>query len=246
VGEGRVAAKQALVVAGIDVSNRVFEAVDSEIIVLWHCNDGQPVQPGELLATVTGTVRSLLKAERTVLNFLQRLCGVATLTRAFVDAVAGTGAQIVDTRKTTPGWRTLEKAAVRSGGGANHRLSLGSGVLIKDNHIDAGNGIQGALERARAFAPHGLAIEVEVRSLDELDQAIAGQADIVLLDNMDVATLRVAAARAREAGVTSEASGGVNLATVRGIAETGVDLISVGALTHSSPSVDIHMKVRRT
>ncbi|HIA02998.1 MAG TPA: carboxylating nicotinate-nucleotide diphosphorylase [Myxococcales bacterium] len=245
MGHGRIAAKQTLVLAGIDVANRVFDAVDPEITLRWECEDGDNADAGQLLAEVHGNVRSLLKAERTVLNFLQRLAGVATMTRAYVDAVAGTNAQIVDTRKTTPGWRTLEKAAVRAGGGANHRMSLGSGILIKDNHIDAGGGIAGAVTGARGFAPHGLAVEVEVRNLDELNQAIEAGADIALLDNMNLETLKLAAARAREAGLLSEASGGVTLATVRAIAECGVDLISVGALTHSSPSVDIHMKVRR-
>jgi nicotinate-nucleotide pyrophosphorylase (carboxylating) len=245
LGLGRIAAKQALVLAGVDVVNHVFEAVDPELSVQWQSQDGNQAEAGQVLAEVKGSVRSLLKAERIVLNFLQRLAGIATMTRAFVNAVAGTDTKIVDTRKTTPGWRTLEKAAVRAGGGANHRMSLGSGILIKDNHIDAGGGIKSAVQGVRAFAPHGLAVEIEVRDLDELAQAIAAGADIVLLDNMDLVTLAQAAGRARDAGVVSEASGGVTLATVRSIAECGVDLISVGALTHSSPSVDIHMKVKQ-
>ena len=175
---------------------------------------------------------------------MQRLSGTATFTRRFVDAVEGTNARVVDTRKTTPGWRTLEKAAVLAGGGHNHRYSLGSGVLIKDNHIDAGSGIAAAIQSARALAPHGLAVEIEVRNVDELRQAIDAGADIVLLDNMSLEMLRESVELARAAGVTTEASGGVNLSTVRAIADTGVDLISAGALTHSAPSVDIHMKVR--
>jgi len=242
-GVGKLRAKQELVVAGVDVAMRVFRAVDSELRVDWQVSSGQRVSAGTMLAFVHGRVCSLLRAERTVLNFMQRLCGTATTTAAFMAAVEGTGAQVVDTRKTTPGWRVLEKEAVRDGGGRNHRLSLGSGILIKDNHIDAGGGVAETVRRVRAYAPHGLAVEIEVRSLEELEQALAVGVDIVLLDNMSLSTLRDAVRRAKSAEVRSEASGGVSLKTVRDIAETGVDFISVGALTHSSPSMDIHMKV---
>jgi len=244
-GVGRIAAKQALVVAGIDVACRVFNQVDPTITLEWQAADGSQVVPGQVIGIARGPVVTLLEAERTVLNFMQRLCGVATLTRAFADAVEGTGARVVDTRKTTPGWRTLEKAAVVAGGGFNHRFSLGSGVLIKDNHVDAGHGITGAIERARAAAPHGFKIEIEVRNENELAQAIEGGADIALLDNMSLEELTRCASLAREHGVMTEASGGVTLETVRAIAETGVDVISSGALTHSAPSVDIHMKVKK-
>lgn len=246
VGEGRIAAKSPLVLAGVDVATRVFHAVDPSVELSWSCADGDTIASRQVVGVARGSVRSLLAAERTALNFLQRLSGTATLTRAFVHAVAGTGARIVDTRKTTPGWRTLEKAAVLAGGGGNHRFSLGSGVLIKDNHVDAGGGVGPAVRRARERAPHSLLVEVEVRTLAELDEALAARADMVLLDNMDTDTMREAVRRARAAGVRTEASGGVTLATVVGIAECGVDLISVGALTHSAPAADLHMKVRLT
>ena len=242
-GVGRIAAKATLVVAGIALAQRVFERVDPAIQVAWDVADGEAVAAGAVLGMARGPIRSLLAAERAALNFLQHLCGVATLTRRYVDAVAGTQARIVDTRKTTPGWRVPEKAAVRAGGGDNHRLSLGAGVLIKDNHVDAGAGVAGAVQRARAHAPHSLRVEVEVRDLVEVDAALAAGADIVLLDNMALDVMREAARRARLAGALSEASGGVTLETVRGVAEAGVDLISVGALTHSAPAVDIHMKL---
>jgi nicotinate-nucleotide pyrophosphorylase (carboxylating) len=182
--------------------------------------------------------------ERTVLNFLQRLCGVATMTRAFVQQVSGSNAAIVDTRKTTPGWRTLEKKAVTAGGGTNHRFCLGTGILIKDNHVDAGGGVVAVVQKARAGAPAGMLVQVEVRTLAELDSAIEAHADMVLLDNMTNAMMAEAVVRARAAGIVTEASGGVTLDSVRGIAQTGVDRISIGALTHSAPSVDISMKVK--
>ncbi len=244
VGEGRIAAKQTLVVAGVDVSERVFAAVDSAIELEWEAGDGDTVTAGQTIAMARGSVRSLLKAERTVLNFMQRLSGVATLSRRFADAVAGTDARVVDTRKTTPGWRVLQKRAVVAGGCHNHRASLGAGVLIKDNHVDAGGGVEAAIARVKDHAPHSLRVEIEVRTPFELEEAIKAGADVVLLDNMDLATLALCAKRARAAGVISEASGGVTLETVRQVAETGVDLISAGALTHSALSVDINMKVR--
>ena len=243
-GVGAIKAKEDLVFFGRDVSERVFRSVDSALTVTWLKTDGDAVSRGEVVATVTGSVATALMAERTVLNFVQRLSGVATLSRRFVEAVAGTGAQVVDTRKTTPGWRTLEKAAVAAGGARNHRFSLGSGVLIKDNHVDAGGGVAATIEAVRATAPHGLRIEVEVRTLDELRQAIDARADVVLLDNMSLATLKAAVEEAHAAQIITEASGGVTLQTVRAIAETGVQYISVGALTHSAPSVDLNFKVK--
>ena len=188
---------------------------------------------------VRGPAAPILEAERTALNFVQRLAGVATLAARFADAVAGTGARVVDTRKTTPGFRVLEKAAVRAGGCGNHRFDLGSGVLIKDNHVIACGGVGAAVERARARAPHPLRIEVEVDSIDQLREALAARAEVVLLDNMTPEAVREAARLAHDAGVLVEVSGGITLATVRGYAEAGADLISAGALTHSAPAADV-------
>jgi nicotinate-nucleotide pyrophosphorylase (carboxylating) len=200
--------------------------------------DGEPVAAGEILARIEGNARAVLAAERVALNLLCRLSGVATLTAAYVAEVAGTGARIVDTRKTTPGLRALEKYAVRCGGGGNHRFGLDDAVLIKDNHVAACGGVGEAVRRARLAVGHTVKIEVEIDRLDQLGEALAEHPDIVMLDNFALADLR----RAVEivAGrVPLEASGGVNLATVRAIAETGVDLISVGALTHSAPILDV-------
>ncbi|MFT5429954.1 MAG: nicotinate-nucleotide pyrophosphorylase (carboxylating) [Myxococcota bacterium] len=244
LGMGKVAAKASFTIAGLDVATRVFAAVDPALVVTWNVVDGARVAKGDVVGTATGPTRSLLMAERTVLNFLQRLSGIATATRQFTDAVAGTRARIVCTRKTTPGWRVLEKAAVRAGGGHNHRFSLGSGVLIKDNHVDSGGGVAQAIAAARRYAPHSLRIEIEVRTAAELQQAVDAGADVVLLDNMDRDTLRDSVAKARLAGVMSEASGGVTLERVRAVADAGVDLISIGALTHSAVAMDINMKVR--
>ncbi len=243
LGEGHLAAKQALVLAGVDVATRVFAAVDPAIAVTWHASDGDAVLPKMRVATARGPLRSLLMAERTTLNFLQRLSGIATLTRAYVDAVAGTHASVVDTRKTTPGLRVLEKEAVRAGGGHNHRASLGAGVLIKDNHVDCSGGdLAETVRRARAGAAHSLIIEVEVRTLAEVDLALGSRADMLLLDNMSLDVMAEAVRRATNAGVRTEASGGVRLDTIAAIARTGVDLISVGALTHSAVAVDLHLK----
>ena len=207
-------------------------------------DDGELVPPEAVLAAVVGPAGLLLLGERVALNFLMRLSGIATWTKAFVDAVSPHKALIVDTRKTTPGWRALEKYAVRVGGGANHRFGLFDGILIKDNHITAAGGIGAAVRLARQGAPHTLKIEVEVPDLAGLEEAIAAGADIVLLDNMDEATLTRAVEKA--AGrVILEASGGMSLDRVGRVAATGVDLISVGALTHSASSVDINMKIIR-
>jgi nicotinate-nucleotide pyrophosphorylase (carboxylating) len=194
------------------------------------------------VATVEGATRSLLSAERTALNFLQRLSGVATLTRRFVDLAAGTRALICDTRKTAPGWRALDKLAVRAGGGANHRADLASGILIKDNHVIAAGSVRAAVERARRHAPHSLRIEVEVTRLDQIEEALAAGAEVVLLDNMDPS--RVAAAVQQISGrALVEVSGGVNLDTVRAFAEAGPDRISIGALTHSARAVDLSLEL---
>lgn len=205
--------------------------------------DGTPTRRGTVLATVSGPLRAILAAERTALNFLQRLGGVASLTRKFVDAVDGFRAKILDTRKTTPGWRLLEKYAVRAGGGTNHRIGLFDGILIKDNHLAGiGGDVRRAVEAARNYPGNaGLPVEVEVDTLDQLEIALDVKADIVLLDNMTLDQLRTAVERrdAMAPGTLLEASGGVNLSTVRDIAATGVDRISVGALTHSAPALDI-------
>ncbi len=240
---GVLIAKATGVVSGLPVAGWVFERVDAAVRSTARAGDGDRVEPGQVLAEVEGAARGLLAAERVALNLLQRLSGVATLTAAYVDAVAGTGARIVDTRKTTPGLRALEKAAVLHGGGRNHRFGLADGVLIKDNHLAAVGGadrVTRAVRQARAHAPHPLRIEVEVTTLAEAGEAVAAGADIILLDNMDPPTMRRAVETIGGRAVV-EASGGITLATVRAVAETGVDLISVGALTHSAPVLDISL-----
>jgi nicotinate-nucleotide pyrophosphorylase (carboxylating) len=235
------------ILAGVPVGQMVFERLDPAIAWDGFYADGTRLTRGAVVATVSGPLRSLLAGERTVLNFLMHLSGVASLTRKFVDAVAGTKAVILDTRKTLPGWRRLEKYAVRAGGGTNHRLGLADGCLIKDNHLaawranDSCRTISAALAAARSALPASLPLEVEVDTIEQLSDALAGQPDIVLLDNMDAATLRKCV-RLRDTiapHVLLEASGGVTLATVATIAETGVDRISVGAITHSAPALDL-------
>jgi nicotinate-nucleotide pyrophosphorylase (carboxylating) len=241
-GSARIIAKEPLVVAGTQVAQRVFLLVDPSLKVRIPQQDGSHARPGDVLLEVSGGVSAMLMAERTAVNFLQRLSGIATLTRAFVDRVAGTSARIADTRKTTPGWRLLEKAAVRAGGGCNHRFGLYDGVLIKDNHIAAVGGVGPAVAAIRRKIPHTLKIEVEVETLDQLDEAIAVGADAVLLDNM-APSVMVEAVRRAGGRLTLEASGGISLDNVKEVAETGVDLISVGALTHSARAVDISMEI---
>jgi nicotinate-nucleotide pyrophosphorylase (carboxylating) len=240
---GAMLAKATGVVSGLEVAGSVFRRIDPTVRYETRAGDGDRVEPGHPLAEVEGAARSLLAAERVALNLLQRLSGVATLTAAYVDAVAGTGARIVDTRKTTPGLRALEKAAVLHGGGRNHRFGLSDGVLIKDNHLAAVGGadrVTRAVQQARANAPHPLRIEVEVTTLAEVEEAVAAGADIILLDNMDAPAMRRAVEMIGGRALV-EASGGITLATVRAVAETGVDLISVGALTHSAPALDISL-----
>jgi nicotinate-nucleotide pyrophosphorylase (carboxylating) len=238
---GQIVAREAVVVAGLPVASEVFRKVDRGLTVELVSRDGQACPPGGVLLRVRGGARGILRAERTALNFLQRLSGIATTTRAFVDALAHTRARIADTRKTYPGARVLEKMAVRAGGGSNHRFDLGSGVLIKDNHLAAGRSLTETVRRARAGAPHSLRIEVEVDTLEQLEEAIGAGADIVLLDNFTTAQVQQAVQRV--AGATPrpllEVSGGVTLARVRELAETGVDIISAGALTHSARAVDL-------
>jgi nicotinate-nucleotide pyrophosphorylase (carboxylating) len=235
---GVIAARKAGTVAGVQLAAAAFKTIDPFVEFEVVAGDGERVEAGGIIARVKGDARALLTAERTALNFLGRLSGIATLTARYVSAIAGTRARIVDTRKTTPGQRALEKFAVRCGGGVNHRFGLFDAVLIKDNHIVAAGGVGAALQRARAHAGHMVKVEIEVTSLDELDDALQLDPDAVLLDNMPLEMLKAAVA-AVAGRVTTEASGGVNLETVRAIAETGVDHISVGALTHSAPVLDI-------
>jgi nicotinate-nucleotide pyrophosphorylase (carboxylating) len=237
-------AREPIVAFGVDIAIAVFLMVDPSIEIELHAPDGARVDRGGLLITARGPAHSVLAAERTALNFAQRLSGVATLAKRYADAVAGTRARVVDTRKTTPGFRALEKAAVVAGGCGNHRFDLGSGILIKDNHIAACGSVRAAVEAAKARAPHPLRIEVEVTNLGELDEALAAGAEIVLLDNMTPAQVEVAAARAHGRNVLVEVSGGITLATIGAYARAGADLISVGALTHSAPAVDIGLDVR--
>lgn len=237
-------AREPIVAFGVDIAAAVFALVDPRISLEVHAPDGTRVDRGGLLLTARGPAHSVLAAERTALNFIQRLSGVATQAKRYADAVAGTSARVVDTRKTTPGFRVLEKAAVLAGGAGNHRFDLGSGILIKDNHIAACGSVRAAVEAAKTKAPHPLRVEVEVTNLGELDEALAAGTDIVLLDNMTPAQVEVAAARAHSRNVLVEVSGGITLATIADYARAGADLISVGALTHSAPAVDIGLDVR--
>jgi nicotinate-nucleotide pyrophosphorylase (carboxylating) len=239
-----IVARQAGVVAGLDLAEAAFKALDPDIRFTRIVADGGSVADGGKIATVSGKTRAILSAERTALNFLGRLSGIATLTASYVKAVEGTGARIACTRKTTPGLRALEKYAVRAGGGVNHRFGLYDAVLVKDNHIAAAGGIAGALARLRSRAGHSVRIEVEVDTLDQLAEALKFPIDAVLLDNMDAATLREAVKRVAGRVVT-EASGGVTLENVREIATTGVDVISAGALTHSPRNLDSSLEWER-
>lgn len=245
-------ARQPGVLAGIVCVRLGVLAMDPQAKITLNLNDGAAFEAGAVLAEVEADARAFLSAERTTLNLLGRLCGVATLTRSYVQAVEGTRARIADTRKTTPGLRALEKHAVLCGGGTNHRFGLDDAVLIKDNHVAVCGGVAQAVRAARAAVGHLVKVEVEVDSLEQLDQALALIADgigpdVIMLDNFTPPLLREAVARtqAKAAGrVMLEASGGVNLTTVRAIAETGVDVISVGALTHSAPSLDVGLDAR--
>jgi len=225
-------------VAGVDCARIAVMALDTTARFEIVTPDGSDAAPGAVLARVEGNARALLSAERVALNLLGRLSGVATLTRAYVRAVQGTGTAIADTRKTTPGLRALEKYAVRCGGGVNHRFGLDDAILIKDNHVAACGSVGEAVRRARAFAGHLMKVEVEVDGLDQLAEAIAERPDVIMLDNFSLEDLRTAVHIVAGRAVL-EASGGVNLDTVRAIAQTGVDVISVGALTHSAPSLDV-------
>ena len=241
-GRGVFLCKASGILAGIEVAREVFRQVSPEIRLDARRRDGDAIEPGDELATVQGPMAAILTAERTALNFLQRMSGIATATRRYVQAVAGTRAVILDTRKTVPGLRVLDKWAVRLGGGSNHRMRLDDMVLIKDNHIAAAGGITAAVRGVRAGDPHKLPIEVEVKTWAELEEAVALLPDRIMLDNMDCDQMRRAvdwvAGR-----VPLEASGGIQLESARAVAETGVDYISVGALTHSVVALDISLEV---
>lgn len=237
---GRLVARQRGVIAGVPLAVEAFRQLDPKVCIRVDVEDGTVVEPGTTVLFLTGHARGLLSAERVALNFMQRLSGIATLTHQYAEAVAGTSARIYDTRKTTPGWRRLERYAVRAGGGVNHRFDLASAVLIKDNHLSAVDGdVALAVRRARELAPVGTVVQVECDSSAQMEAALAAGADMVLLDNMPPALLAECVAVAREHGVPTEASGGVDLYTVGAIARTGVDRISVGALTHSPPALDV-------
>ena len=244
IGSGMLRAKADGVLAGGHVAAAVFHRIDPQLEVELLLEEGAPLQPGQDIASVYGPAASILRAERTALNFIQRMSGIATATNHYVRAVAGTDARIVDTRKTAPGHRYLDKYSVRMGGGHNHRLNLADGILIKDNHLEARASLEEPLgavvRRAISLASHTIRVEVEVESLDQVMEAVDAGAHIIMLDNMDVPTMRAAVGII--AGRASiEASGGITLATVREIAETGVNLISVGGLTHSPDALDISL-----
>lgn len=238
---GRFVAKEDMIICGIDLAAHIFGRVDPSIELKANFKDGDAVKKGDVIAIVSGNAQNVLTGERTALNFMQRLTGIATRTHASVAEVAGTNAKITDTRKTTPGLRVLEKYAVRVGGGTNHRFNLADGVLIKDNHIAVSGGIQNAVKNARAVIPHTLKIEVEVETKEQLAEALDAGADIIMLDNMSNDLMRecvgIVAGRA-----LVEASGNMGEKSLREVAETGVDIISVGALTHTVKAADISLK----
>jgi nicotinate-nucleotide pyrophosphorylase (carboxylating) len=241
---GDVVPRVAGVLAGVPVAAAVFDLVGGPGIgIEMHAADGSPAQPGRAALTVHGPARSLLTAERTALNLIGHLSGVASLTRRWVDAVAGTNAAIRDTRKTTPGLRVLEKYAVRCGGGVNHRMALGDAALVKDNHVAAAGGITAAVDAVRAHAPD-VTLEVECDTLDQVREAIAAGVELVLLDNFSLDDTRAAVALVRDSGVRLEASGGLDLSRARDVAATGVHYLAVGALTHSAPVLDLGFDLR--
>jgi nicotinate-nucleotide pyrophosphorylase (carboxylating) len=241
---GDVAPRMPGVLAGVVVAAAVFDLVGgSDVELTLHSDDGTATEPGRAVLTVSGPTRALLTAERTALNLVGHLSGVASLTRSWVDAVAGTGAAVRDTRKTTPGLRTLEKYAVRCGGGVNHRMALGDAALVKDNHVAAAGGIRAAVDAVRAHAPD-IPLEVECDTLDQVREAIEAGVQLILLDNFSLDDTRTAVALARPAGVRLEASGGLSLDRAHEVAATGVDYLAVGALTHSAPVLDLGFDLR--
>lgn len=242
---GKIVSKASGVIAGLSVAKVVYQCVDPDVVFEPQIEDGSAVTPGTLVCTVSGRGRSILTGERVALNFLQRLSGIASLTAQYVQAVAGTKTVILDTRKTTPGWRLLEKYAVRMGGGQNHRIGLYDMVMIKDNHIDAAGGISAAVGQVRMYPDaKGLPIILEVENLNQLREALELGVDRILLDNMDEATMREAVA-ITSGRVPLEASGNMTLERVAAVAATGVDFISVGALTHSAPALDLSMRLEK-
>jgi len=245
-GTGFIVAKEEGILAGTGAANQVFHRVDPELKVEILLEDGAGVKPGSKVVKVSGSIASILKAERIALNFLQRLSGIASETNRYVARVEGLPMRIMDTRKTTPSWRSLEKYAVRVGGGGNHRMNLGDGILIKDNHLVAlrsqGLNIKEIIARARQNAPQRLPVEVEVRTVQEALEAVEAGADIVMLDNMNLEDMREAV-KSINGRALIEASGGITLDNVRAVAETGVDFISIGALTHSARALDISLEL---
>jgi len=241
-GRGVITAKQDCILAGTDVARRTFQALDPEVALVFFFRDGDAVSRGDEVLSVQGDLLRLLKAERVALNFLQRLSGIATLTRTYVAALDGSSARLTDTRKTTPGWRQLEKAAIRAGGGYNHRFSLYDGILIKDNHIAVAGGISAAVQAVKNRTSHLMKIEVEVTTMDQVNEALAVGADVIMLDNMSCEQMAGAVARIHGRALV-EASGNVSLETLKDIADTGVDVISCGALTHQAVSVDLSMRL---
>ncbi|MFH1347055.1 MAG: carboxylating nicotinate-nucleotide diphosphorylase [Candidatus Margulisiibacteriota bacterium] len=243
VTRGIILAKETGVIAGLAVAKEVFQQVDRKIKFVPKVKDGAKVKKGKVIATVSGPARGILTGERVALNFLQRLSGIATLTNRFLLQVTGYRVQVLDTRKTTPGLRVLEKNAVKVGGGTNHRMGLYDAVLIKDNHIALAGGVEKAVNRVRGMGYGVRKIEVEAKTIAQVKKAIKAGADKILLDNMNIKTLRKAVKLCKKAKVWTEASGGVNLRTVRKIAKTGVNAISVGALTHSARALDISLEI---
>jgi nicotinate-nucleotide pyrophosphorylase (carboxylating) len=243
--EGTIVAKEAGVIAGLALASAVFLRLDPRVEFEAAVSDGDRVEPNQLVASISGPARAVLTGERTALNFLQRLSGVATLTRRFVDAISGTRTRILDTRKTTPAWRALEKAAVRAGGGDNHRAGLFDMVLIKENHAAVAGSVAEAIRRVQDANTKGLRIEVEIHDLADLRAALDARVDRVLLDNMSLEKISEAVrlVRKRAAGIEIEASGNMTLERVRSVAETGVDFISVGAITHSATALDLSLRL---
>lgn len=239
---GLIIAKEDLVLAGIRVASECFRTLDPEIIFKGRFRDGDSIKAGRIVAEIKGKARAILMGERVALNFLQRLSGIATLTAKYVERIKGTKVRIVDTRKTTPGLRVLEKYAVRMGGGFNHRFGLYDSVLVKDNHIALSGSVRKALEKVKKETPHTTRIEVETKNIKEVKDALSVGVDIIMLDNMDLDTIRKAVKLIKGRALI-EASGNINLQNVREIAETGVNLISIGAITHSAVAVDISLKL---
>ena len=242
-GIARAVAKDDIIVAGVDVFKEVFLQFDKDINFITVFKDGQPAGRGDVLVEISGRLCDILTAERVALNFFQRMCGIATLTRKYVDEIGGTGAKILDTRKTVPCLRDLDKYAVKIGGGFNHRFGLYGGVMIKDNHIDAAGGILKAVEMISSHVPPGLNVEVEAQNLSEVEEALSAGVDIIMLDNMKIDDMKKAVSLIGGRALI-EASGNVTIANVREIAETGVDYISVGSITHSAPAADISLRIK--